>query len=243
MALKTKITFFLVNLIFFFTCPGFGQVEKGKASYYAQKFNGRTTASGEIFRVNKYTAAHKKLPFGTKVRVTNLHNNKSIIVRINDRGPYVQGRIIDLAPIVAEKLGFKHAGVADVLIEPVDPKTKITGKTFDYKSLKRQEFFDSKKLTPLELKKINSIYQLNALTKHTNGYGLLIGETKKERQVFKWVNSLSSYFPQSVQIRETHQHKYQVMVGHYNSLTEAEKIKEYLLPDYPHIKVVNYSKL
>lgn len=66
------------------------------ASYYADKFNGRKTASGEKFHNSNYTAAHKKLPFGTKVKVTNIANEKSVVVEINDRGPFVPGREIDL---------------------------------------------------------------------------------------------------------------------------------------------------
>ena len=75
----------------------FAQVQTGKASFYADKFEGVFTASGEKYRHNKLTGAHKTLPFGTKVRVTNLENNQSVEVVINDRGPYVEGRIIDLS--------------------------------------------------------------------------------------------------------------------------------------------------
>ena len=84
----------------------FAQVQSGKASFYADKFEGTTTASGEKYRHNRLTAAHKTLPFGTKVRVTNLANSKTVEVVINDRGPYVEGRIIDLSRGAAEELGF-----------------------------------------------------------------------------------------------------------------------------------------
>ena len=70
---------------------------KGVASYYHDKFNGKKTASGERFSNKEYTAAHKKLPFGTKVRVTNLENGKSVVVTVNDRGPFSKGREIDLS--------------------------------------------------------------------------------------------------------------------------------------------------
>lgn len=70
---------------------------KGVASYYHDKFNGRKTASGERFDNSEYTAAHRELPFGTKVRVTNLANDKSVVVKINDRGPFSRGREIDLS--------------------------------------------------------------------------------------------------------------------------------------------------
>ena len=91
--------------------------QKGKASFYADKFNGRKTASGETFRNSKLTAAHKTLPFGTKVKVTNKSNGKSVKVRINDRGPFVAGRIIDLSKKAAKKIDLDKAGVAEVEIK------------------------------------------------------------------------------------------------------------------------------
>lgn len=94
-----------------------GKVEKGEASYYADKFHGRPTASGEKYNKKAFTAAHKTLPFGTKVRVTNLNNNKSVDVIINDRGPFKAGRIIDLSRAAAEKIGLINDGVAKVTVE------------------------------------------------------------------------------------------------------------------------------
>ncbi len=79
-------------------------VEEGIASWYGPKFHGRRTASGEIFDMYKLTAAHPWLPFGTVVRVTNLENGLSVVVRINDRGPFVKGRIIDLSYAAAKKI-------------------------------------------------------------------------------------------------------------------------------------------
>ena len=79
-------------------------VEEGMASWYGKKFHGKKTASGERFNMYELTAAHRTLPFGTKVKVTNLENNKSVVVRINDRGPHVKGRIIDLSYAAAKKI-------------------------------------------------------------------------------------------------------------------------------------------
>lgn len=91
--------------------------QSGKASYYADKFQGRKTASGETFKQNRMTAAHQTLPFGTKVKVTNLDNGRTIKVRVNDRGPFVSGRIIDLSKKAARKLGMVQSGVANVKIK------------------------------------------------------------------------------------------------------------------------------
>ncbi|WP_300601392.1 septal ring lytic transglycosylase RlpA family protein [Niabella sp.] len=90
--------------------------ETGKASYYADSFIGRKTASGAVFRQNKKTAAHPSLPFGTIVKVTNLKNGRRVKVRINDRGPFVRGRIIDLSKKTARKLGMLDDGVVPVKI-------------------------------------------------------------------------------------------------------------------------------
>src|SRR5215471_7906955 len=106
----------LLSFIILFSCaPKISQT--GKASYYADKFNGRKTANGETFQNSKLTAAHKTLPFGTKVKVINLDNGKSVKVRINDRGPFVSGRIIDLSKKAAKKIGMVDTGVGNVKIK------------------------------------------------------------------------------------------------------------------------------
>ncbi len=87
---------------------------EGLASWYGGKFHGRLTSSGEIFDTNTMTAAHKTLPFGTMVKVTNLENGRSAVVKINDRGPFVEGRIIDLSRAAAEEIGMVGEGVARV---------------------------------------------------------------------------------------------------------------------------------
>jgi rare lipoprotein A len=89
----------------------------GVASFYADKYHGKPTASGEIFDMYKLTAAHPSLPFGTMVKVTNLDNDRSVIVRINDRGPFIAGRAIDLSLAAAKELKMVEAGLARVKIE------------------------------------------------------------------------------------------------------------------------------
>ncbi|WP_373498879.1 septal ring lytic transglycosylase RlpA family protein, partial [Desulfococcus sp.] len=96
-----------------------GYTESGRASYYADKHQNRKTASGEIYKHNLKTAAHKKLPFGSTVKVKNIKNGKSIIVKINDRGPFVKGRIIDLSKSAFRSIGSASSGLIDVKIEVV----------------------------------------------------------------------------------------------------------------------------
>jgi rare lipoprotein A len=91
--------------------------QTGLASYYGEKFRGRPTASGEIFDPDKMTAAHKTLEFGSVVKVTRLDTGRSVTVRVNDRGPFVEGRIIDLSTAAAKKLDMIAAGVVKVRVE------------------------------------------------------------------------------------------------------------------------------
>jgi rare lipoprotein A len=94
-------------------------VHVGAASWYGPGFAGRKTASGETFDDTKFTAAHKTMPLGTKARVTHLGNGRSVEVMINDRGPYINGRMIDLSRAAAKALGMIENGVAKVRIEPL----------------------------------------------------------------------------------------------------------------------------
>jgi rare lipoprotein A len=96
-------------------------VEYGKASFYGGRWIGRLTASGERYGARDLTAAHKKLPFNTMVRVTNVANNRSVIVRINNRGPYSKGRILDLSVSAAREIDMIGAGIAKVKMEVLKP--------------------------------------------------------------------------------------------------------------------------
>lgn len=114
--IRTMIAFCLVAGPFTFVLPQAAEAAAwtGKASYYNLK--SRTASGG---RVGHMTAAHRSLPFGTKLRVTNLGNNRSAVVTVNDRGPFIGGRIVDVSEGAANALGFRNAGVARVKIEVV----------------------------------------------------------------------------------------------------------------------------
>lgn len=97
----------------------------GTASWYGSYFQGKDTASGEAFNMYDFTAAHPTLPLGTYVRVTNLRNGRSVVVRINDRGPVVDGRIIDISYNAAQALGMKSRGLQQVRLDLVEPPTTV----------------------------------------------------------------------------------------------------------------------
>ena len=100
---------------------GFPQSEEtGLASFYNDKFEGRLTSSGAVYNKNKMTAAHRTLSFNTRIRVTNLANGRTVIVTVNDRGPFVKGRIVDLSKAAAVKLDFIDQGITKVKLEVVE---------------------------------------------------------------------------------------------------------------------------
>jgi len=101
-----------------------GWTQRGIASWYGPNFHGKYTSNGEIYNMYALTAAHKTLPMNTVLKVTNLNNHKSVIVRVNDRGPFVKGRIIDLSYAAGKKIGLDKTGTAPVIIEVIGFKGK-----------------------------------------------------------------------------------------------------------------------
>lgn len=115
----------------------------GIASYYGRAWNGRKTACGEVFNTDSFTCAHRTLPFGTMLKVTNKKNGKSVVVRVTDRGPYAKGRIIDLTLAAAKKIDMVNAGVTPVEIAQVyTPSTIPTSSEFDNPVLPEMQLFD-----------------------------------------------------------------------------------------------------
>jgi rare lipoprotein A len=134
--------------------------QTGIASYYWQ---GKVTANGERYRPDGISAAHKTLPFGTRVKVTHLKSGRSIIVRINDRGPFIKGRIIDLSRGAAGQLGIKGAGLARVKIEVVGKATRTAKK----KSKKRYAKSTQKRTLKKKSKRANAVVASNVAPKNT----------------------------------------------------------------------------
>lgn len=121
MAVNRYLTLSFISTLLF-SLPAIAKSESftqtGKASWYGSAFHGKKTANGERFNMNQLTAAHRTLPFASLVKVTNLNNGKSVVVRINDRGPFHGNRILDVSQAAAKLLGFQSQGTAKVKIEP-----------------------------------------------------------------------------------------------------------------------------
>lgn len=100
-----------------------GKIQVGTASWYGKQFHGRQTASGDTYDMFQFTAAHRTLPLGTLVKVTNLRNGKWVIVKVNDRGPYVGHRVMDVSYGAAQMMGFRQRGIEKVKLEVIEPET------------------------------------------------------------------------------------------------------------------------
>jgi len=123
---------YTVNGVRYYPLPdSIGYTETGHASWYGEKFHGRRTSSGEIYDMHKKSGAHKTLPLGTYVRVSNLRNDKYTVLRINDRGPFVKGRIIDLSYAAAKEIGLIGPGVAKVKVTALGKEIKPAGPASD----------------------------------------------------------------------------------------------------------------
>jgi rare lipoprotein A len=118
---KAYYLVFLLSFLLFQSTQAqvLGTEQNGKASFYAKKFNGRSTSCGEKFSSEELTAAHRSLPYNTMIEVTNLSNNKSVVVRVNDRGPYSRSRLLDLSHAAADQLGMIKKGIAQVRMRVV----------------------------------------------------------------------------------------------------------------------------
>jgi rare lipoprotein A len=207
------------------------QIQTGKASFYANSFEGRPTANGEKYRANKFTAAHKTLPFGTVVKVTNLANKESVNVKINDRGPYVEGRVIDLSKAAAEKLKFFSQGVADVSIEIIDDadgKGKNQPVMVDHVSVEEREFynFDVSRINPKD-------------------FGVQLGTYQELANLLRMTDHLKNSYKKkvTVQVKVVNGVKfYSLILGPFSSHEKAANFLAGLKKDFPDSYVIDYTK-
>jgi len=207
------------------------QTQTGKASFYSDAFEGNPTASGEKYRANKLTAAHKTLPFGTVVRVTNLANNESVEVIINDRGPFVVGRVIDLSKAAAEKLKFINQGTAEVKIEIVDAgdgKGKTQPAMIDHVTVEEKEFYE------FDIRKTNP-----------KGFGAQLGTYQELASLFHITNALKNTYKKKtvVLVKVVNGVKYySLILGPFSSREKAESFVSGLKNKFPDSFVLDYSK-
>jgi rare lipoprotein A len=199
---------YIINGVKYYPLPDAeGFSEEGKASWYGKEFHGRPTSSGEIYDMYGRTAAHKTLPFGTYVSVRNLANGKTAVVRINDRGPFVKGRIIDLTYSSAQQIGLVGPGVADVEIKAlarhVGTEKSPGGKRV---VVETQDF-----------KKGTFTIQVGAFIEKANALNLM----KRLKVIFDYVNI-------EIYVDEKRRTLHRVHVSKSTSLQDAGKNERYL---------------
>jgi rare lipoprotein A len=188
--------------------------EFGKANLYADSLHGRKTSSGEKYDKTELTAAHKSLPFGTKVKVTRLDNKKSVIVRINDRGPFKEGYIIELSRRAAEEIDLDRDGSASVRVEVVPDTDNATSKTaaaakkpatkLDPARPAQYSTTGSKTATVKENGKNTELYKVDMERTSKAGYGVQLSTLYDADNVLPIITKLQQQFPNKVLVNVEH---------------------------------------
>jgi rare lipoprotein A len=219
----------LILLIFCLVCVFAEAQEVGLASYYHDYFTGKTTANGEKYDPNQLTAAHKSLPLGTVIKVINQENNKSVIVRINDRGPYVKGRILDLSKVAAIQLGIIESGFAKVSYEIIENKPVVVqAKDSFVEQLPDERFY--------------IVNQVDSAVKMS--FGIKLGNYDDPKLAFIIAKELKTKYNATAYIQTVKLMKgstYRIFVGNFSLQQEAEQLKETLKKYSPDCVVVNYA--
>ncbi len=203
------------------------QGQTGKASFYADAFEGKPTASGEKYKASKLTAAHRTLPFGTIIKVTNLANKESVNVTVNDRGPFVEGRVIDLSKAAAEKLKFINLGTAEVRIEIIEGESKASP-VVEHHAVEEKEFYD---------------FDVNKV--HPKGFGAQLATYHELTNLFQITDGLKNTYKKKavVQVKIVKGVRYySLILGPFSSPTKAQSFVNELKKQFPDAFVLDYSK-
>ena len=217
--------------------------EVGIASWYGPKFNGKKTANGEIFDQNKVSAAHKTLPMPTIVKVINLENKKELILKINDRGPFVNGRIIDLSKEAARQLGFLDEGTAKVRVIVQEVESRRLAMNLQNNTRKDQ--FDVRPAKTENIKKVelDVIKPRNSKISKNNKVIIQVGSFKDQKNANLLVERLKNFnaFLQEHLIKENF--FYRVRIGPFNDFGNAKKtLNKLLLLGFNSSKIIpNYE--
>lgn len=251
--IKTIIAFSLLFHLLLYVCHSFSQDydETGKASFYADKFQGRNTTSGEKYDKLLFTAAHRTLPFNTLVKVTNLKNNKSVIVRINDRGPNTGNRLIDLSYIAAKELDMIAYGVLTVRVQYVGMANSdsVSSALESIKNVKNQlknkpnNIAANENISGL----ISGKYYNGEMEEcQPKGYGIMTGVFYDLENCFSKLHEYEAkYFaPAYVYVYYAGStNNYMLIVGRCGTLESAINLKERISQDNSDIYIIKYKKI
>ena len=244
----------LSGLFMFLTLSAFSPLhaeEFGKAGYYANSLHGRKTASGELYDKNELTCAHKTLAYGTKIRVTRLDTKQSVIVRVNDRGPYKAGFVVDLSRKAAEELDIIKAGFARVKVEVLSDESLVPtqySKTTTSKSGKvvmiqskgkakstatannRPVTYSTNDPEPEKVAKNTDLYKVDIKQTEKNGFGVQVSTLYDANNVLPIVTKLQKQWPGKVlvdveQDDANSQTTYRVVIGPQSTKAAAEEVQ------------------
>lgn len=171
--------------------PSSRYFERGEASWYGPGFHGKTTANGEIYDMNAMTAAHKKLPFDTVVEVLNRDNGRRVRVRINDRGPFVRGRIIDLSRAAAERIGMIGPGTARVEVTIVQAKGEVASQRY----VIQVAAFESVEAANELAATLRRDYDRVHISLVDGVHRVRVGNFKKQKRAERWARDLRQSYP------------------------------------------------
>lgn len=245
-----KQLIFLLGIVPLLASAQVGFVQEGNASFYSDKFEGKVTASGERYSHLKATCAHVSLPFGSLVKITNLDNNRTAIARVNDRGPFVPGRIIDVSKSVAERLGMISTGIARVRIEVIDNqgiklnfqeealKTESIGGSKETIGSQSIEIKPNRQSAPSEAIEYFSV-EVQKQTK--KGFFVQLGSFREQTNIFSLLADTQEQFRKKtcVQVIAVNNDRlFKLLIGPYTSRSEAEKVKQTVQTRYPDCFIV-----
>jgi len=241
--------------------------EIGKCGYYADSFHGRPTASGEKYDKNALTCSHKSLAFGTKLRVTRLDNKKSVVVRVNDRGPFIEGYVVDVSRAAAEELDLIKAGTARVKTEVVESaKSAQLNDTEDAMLLNtttgRAQLVSAQTDAPATYSTISgksqttakgtvtpssNLYKVDIKPSAKQGFGIQVTSLSDANNVLPVINKLQSQFPGKVLVNvvrnELDQPTYKVFVGPFADKKAAETAQKTVNKKYKKTIVVDLGEI
>jgi rare lipoprotein A len=250
--MKHIVLLFLV-LLFSGFCQAQQYWEAGTCSYYADRVQGRHTASGERYDKYLLTAAHRTLPFNSLVRVTNLKNNKNVVVRIIDRGPYTKDRIMDLSKAAARELGMLGYGVTWVTIESVGMADADSVNAF--LEQRKKEAAERKKLKTQPKQKIEkqvdvlttgSFYNQDLVVCNPMGYGIQVGyygnliNCRSDMHTYQSAYNTSVFMYVGVKNKSKY---YRLIMGQFASKESAMNLYQMIIKDFPHSFIVKYSSM
>lgn len=212
----------LVITLLLFSFLTVAQTQTGQASYYAGKFQGRPTASGELYDPQKLTAAHNTLPFGTTIKVTNLKNHKSVMLTVNDRGPFVDNRIVDLSYAGAVALDMINDGIVEVALEVM---------------------LNDIKLDPLAQP---SFFHIEVSKMQPSGFGVQIMSFAQTDNYVAFVEQLQEKYESKNIVLQSKSVNGQKVIGvilhQFSDREQAETLRLKLTSDYPDCYIIDFSK-